>query len=699
MTERNRGRWRMNAGPCDDTQRGASLRVSLATAVLFLCAVRLVSADDSAPRSPAAAVSREPSGHYVWTGKSWDLPAAMIRDFSVKEVVKDGKHHLEAGGSVPFAGGELVLEVRGARNVKVEVDPAVGKTTYLGLDFREPVTIDVLKDGTVCVDRSGVVVTDAANHAWQSDRTTIDGVGLCAFFPKDAPAPPTTSTPRGLPPEDARAGQAWVHPVTGKKMILVPTQYIQQKNAEALRSFAVNTTFNKHGSDRSVALARDAGEAKEFVTGFFMDETEVTKADYLRFVVATNAALPRSWKGARPSAEQSAAAVAVSYEEAIAYAAWAGLALPSRREYCAAAADGAGEYPWTRDRTIYQQDWSSPVGSNPKDVAPLGFRDIVGHVWEWGEDRYERDGHSFHLAFSLFPPFKEDSDDIAAWMVTANSDDPKDEMDAGFRCIDEFVAMSSLLKGALAGRDTALEPPPTASGRGLTSPVYCEVTIDNVTDSGSVVTVSNGQRVELKAGETTKINLLTGTYMVGVTGGAGGTLVVRVYRCHLDQENGSVRGASYTWKVSEALGVEVPIGTSSPAASKSDRYVRNGPPPFLGRWIEDTRTWVPGSLPSTEWIRDFASDGAVILTVPPGGGWHKMDGSPLTGEVGRFRWVEAAETEARRGLLLYFDPNADESKPPAKRMKWFMEAGNEDTLYLVDADDKKEAIYKKFRRL
>jgi len=134
--------------------------------------------------------------------------------------------------------------------------------------------------------------------------------------------------------------------------------------------------FGSHADGRNIALP-----------SFYIDETEVSNAEYRAFCEVTGHTPPPTQDyTSHPDYPVSG----VSWQDAAAYAAWAGKRLPTEEEWEKAArgTDGRtypwGNAPWTGDIPSGLQ----PVNANPLRRSPAGAYNMAGNVWEWTASPY-----------------------------------------------------------------------------------------------------------------------------------------------------------------------------------------------------------------------------------------------------------------------------------------------------------------------
>lgn len=147
-------------------------------------------------------------------------------------------------------------------------------------------------------------------------------------------------------------------------------------------------------------------EHKVYVADFYLDRWPVTNAEYKKFIDDTDYPIPNynvSWCDTKsynwdaeqrlyPADKADHPVVLVSWEDAMAYAAWAGKRLPTEAEWERAARGSEGRrYPWgnafmkglcnSKEAELGQ---TSSVGQfSPNGDTLEGLVDMVGNVWEW----------------------------------------------------------------------------------------------------------------------------------------------------------------------------------------------------------------------------------------------------------------------------------------------------------------------------
>ncbi|MBL8290607.1 MAG: SUMF1/EgtB/PvdO family nonheme iron enzyme, partial [Bryobacterales bacterium] len=127
----------------------------------------------------------------------------------------------------------------------------------------------------------------------------------------------------------------------------------------------------------------------------------------------------------------------VSWFEAAAYCAWAGVRLATEREWERAARGAEGrEYPWgdekpdeTRASYGMRVGHPTPVGLYPKGATPAGAQDMVGNVWEWVADWFDEKKTLWLLRGGSFGPKVNLQFAIRFDLAPENRN-----VDNGFRC-------------------------------------------------------------------------------------------------------------------------------------------------------------------------------------------------------------------------------------------------------------------------
>jgi formylglycine-generating enzyme required for sulfatase activity len=136
------------------------------------------------------------------------------------------------------------------------------------------------------------------------------------------------------------------------------------------------------------------------VAGFWMGKREVTYAQYAAFLKANPGRLePFYWNDPR-YAQANLPVIGLTWNDARAYCVWAGLRLPTEREWEYAAA-GAKQlrYPTAtgemsadlaacRDDAQHKPTQLAPVGSYPPN--PFGLFDLAGNAWEFTDTLYRK---------------------------------------------------------------------------------------------------------------------------------------------------------------------------------------------------------------------------------------------------------------------------------------------------------------------
>ena len=179
--------------------------------------------------------------------------------------------------------------------------------------------------------------------------------------------------------------------------------------------------FKATNGDEFIPYPKQDQDSVFDMPAFYMDKYPVTNKAFKKFLDASGyipsdtANFLKQWNGRQiPSGMEEHPVVHVSYEDAKAYAAWAGKRLPTEVEWqYAAQTSKLNEWPWKQETPVMRRqevvtntltvfhlegiDSSvtnlgngilTPVGSYPKGVNPHGLHDLVGSVWQLTNDLY-----------------------------------------------------------------------------------------------------------------------------------------------------------------------------------------------------------------------------------------------------------------------------------------------------------------------
>ena len=191
----------------------------------------------------------------------------------------------------------------------------------------------------------------------------------------------------------------------------------------------------------------DNPEHRVWLDAFYIGLFCVTNGQYARFVREGGGRAPDNTLWQRPE-RQDHPVVNVSWEDASAYATWAGLSLPTEAQWERAARGPLGlTYPWGQDfapdRCCFFQNkgpggMTVSVGAHAEGVSGYGTWQQAGNVWEWCSDWYDSD---YYKASPQSNPQGPDSGDLrvnrgGSWDYSAGNCRAavRDRLAPGVRC-------------------------------------------------------------------------------------------------------------------------------------------------------------------------------------------------------------------------------------------------------------------------
>lgn len=174
------------------------------------------------------------------------------------------------------------------------------------------------------------------------------------------------------------------------------------ESTELLNVDLTNLGSNKVTVDKIAVVAGEVYVGKKpkrkvTITPFSMDKTPVTNRAYKIFVESSGYTVPPFLDDPLFGKDEHPV-VGISWDDAIAYADWAGGELPTEAEWECAAKGGVRfvEYPWGNDIPAPTQanidninQATTVVAAFPAGNNSYGLADMCGNVWEWCKDSWD----------------------------------------------------------------------------------------------------------------------------------------------------------------------------------------------------------------------------------------------------------------------------------------------------------------------
>jgi eukaryotic-like serine/threonine-protein kinase len=230
--------------------------------------------------------------------------------------------------------------------------------------------------------------------------------------------PTITLTPTEAPsPTPALGiGSKRVRPADGMTMMYIPEGEFLMGVSDQELDTLLNSDYCKQNKCKRSDYANEQPQHKVYLDAYWIDQTEVSNAEYAKCVAAKICKAPGQfadpahphWYG-NPAFDQYPVVI-LTREQATDYCKWAGGRLPTEAEWEKAARGTDGRtYPWGNEldksranscdkncQALAGRDWkvddgyaeTSPVGNYPQGASPYGVLDIAGNVFEYITDWY-----------------------------------------------------------------------------------------------------------------------------------------------------------------------------------------------------------------------------------------------------------------------------------------------------------------------
>ena len=198
--------------------------------------------------------------------------------------------------------------------------------------------------------------------------------------------------------------------------------------------------------------ALEAPAHKVDLPAYYIDAYEVTLGQWIRFVTQSDYEPEGDWRRFHAIGKEDYPVANVTWEDAQAYAKWAGKRLPTEAEW-EKAARGPEEYayPWGNKWDPTKSNCNEigyrntlEVGQIETDMSPYGVYDMMGNVQEWTSEKIKpykgspvRGESAFRQGYVAVRGASYAIKGGSAYLWSRSGYFPKSQFGLGFRCVKD----------------------------------------------------------------------------------------------------------------------------------------------------------------------------------------------------------------------------------------------------------------------
>lgn len=196
----------------------------------------------------------------------------------------------------------------------------------------------------------------------------------------------------------------------------------------------------------------DAPARKVNLPAYYIDAYEVTFGEWIKFVTESGYEPQGNWRQFYTIGKEDYPLTNVTWDDAKAYAKWAGKRLPTEAEWEKAARGAEGyDYPWGNKWDPTKSNCNEmgyrntvEVGRMELDKSPFGVYDMMGNVQEWTADMFKAypgspipSNENFTRGYVAVRggSYAMKGGSMYVWMRSGFF--PKSQYGLGFRCVKE----------------------------------------------------------------------------------------------------------------------------------------------------------------------------------------------------------------------------------------------------------------------